>query len=193
MKKDMALDLDKRNDSFVTEIAPYLGAYADAIVSNIRMAVMSQHCKIVWVNKRFCDLTKYTEEELIGQSVTALNLALGDTKFFRSVLFIISSGAKWSGEVKSRAKDGTIFWVKTTILPIKNTSGGIESYLLFNTNITPTKKALEEKDNAFKKIKQGEARHRALVENQSDLISLCRGDGIRTYVNDNYCKFFGKS
>ena len=182
-----------KSDSFLIEIAPYLGAYAEAIVSNIRLAVLSQQCKIVWVNERFCNLTKYGEKELIGRSIVELNLAFGDKNFFKAVFFIISSGAKWSGEIKCRAKDGTVFWVKTTILPIKNGSGTIESYLLFNTNITPTKKALEEKDFALKKIKQGEDRYRALVENQSDLISLCLANGTRIYVNDNYCNFFGKS
>jgi|GEM_PF-5124212 PAS domain S-box-containing protein len=182
-----------KNDSFQIEIAPYLGAYADAIVSNIRLAVLSQQCRIIWVNEPFCDLTKYKEEELIGQSIVELNLAFGDPNFFRAVFFIISNGAKWSGEIKCKAKDGVVFWVKTTILPIKNSSGKIESYLLLNTNITPTKKALEEKDLALKKITQGEDRYRALVENQSDLISLCLADGTRIYVNDNYCNFFGKS
>src|SRR5437879_3206235 len=142
------VDKMKGGGSILTELAPYLGAYAEAIVSNIRLAILNRHCKIIWVNERFCNLTNYSEAELVGRPIASLNLVVADVEFFKSVYAIISTGTKWAGEVKCRTKDGTILWVKTTILPIKNNADKIESYLLFNSNITPTKNALEEKDLA---------------------------------------------
>jgi len=179
--------------SFFTEIEPYLGSYAEAIVSNVRIVVLSRHCKIIWVNQRFCELTKYTEDELVGQSIDNLNLVIADSNFFKSTYSIISTGARWSGELKCRKRDDTVFWVKATVLPAKKNTKKIESYLLLISDITPTKTALEEKDIALLKIKQGEARYRALVETQPDFISLCKADGTRIFVNESYCRFYGKT
>ena len=180
---------------FPEEIAAnktFLEAYVNAIVSNIRLAVLDRKCKIVWVNDRFCDLTQYSEQELIGRSIEELNLVCHDASFFKIVFDTISSGAQWSGEIKTQSKDGSFCWVKTNILPIKNRKEEIESYLILNSNITATKAALEEKELALEKLLQSEARYRALVTNQPDLISLCDATGTRIYVNASYCNFFDK-
>ena len=170
----------------------FLEAYVNAIVSNVRIAVLDTKCKILWVNDRFCQLTRYSQQELIGRSIAHLNLVCHDYDFFKIVSETISTGTQWSGEIKTQSKDGLFFWVKTNILPIKNTQGEVESFLVLNSNITDTKKALEEKEVALEKLLQSEARYRALVENQPDLISLCDANGTRMYVNTSYCNFFGK-
>jgi len=169
----------------------FLDAYVEAIVSNIRIAVLDKRCSIIWVNERFCNLTKYSNHELIGQPIDKLNLVCLDPDEFKIIFSIISTGEEWSGEIKSQAKDGSFFWIKANILPIKNRNDEISSYLIFNSNITATKTALEEKQAALENLKRSEARYRALVENQPDLVSLCKADGTRTYVNSSYCRFMG--
>jgi PAS domain S-box-containing protein len=170
-----------------------LGPYINAIVSNVRIAVLDTRFNIVWVNERFCNLVKYSEEELIGKPIDELNMECRNPNFFDALFPALSQGTKWSGEIKSRAKNGSDFWVKTNILPIKNDNNEIESYLVLNSNITATKNALEEKNVAMENLVRSEDRYRVLVENQSDFISLCKADGTRIYVNNSYCKFFGKS
>lgn len=170
----------------------FLNAYVEAIVSNIRIAVLDKRCTIIWVNERFCRLTKYSQQELVGQPIDRLNLVCLHPDEFQIIFSIISAGEEWSGEIKSQAKDGSFFWIKANILPIKNRNGEIVSYLIFNSNITATKNALEEKNAALENLKRSEARYRALVENQPDLVSLCKADGTRMYVNSSYCRFIGK-
>ena len=170
----------------------FLDAYVDAIVSNVRIAVLDKRCAIIWVNERFCDLTKYSHHELIGQPIYKLGLVCLDAKEFGNIFSVISTGREWSGEIKNQAKDGTYFWIKANILPIKNRNNETTSYLIFNSNITATKNALEEKNAALEDLRRSEARYRALVENQSDLISLCKADGTRRFVNSSFCRFIGK-
>lgn len=171
----------------------FLDPYVDAITANVSIAVLDAQFTIIWVNAPFCNLLKYTEHELIGHPVNKLNLTCQDPNFFEVLFSTLSAGSKWSGELKSRTKNGADFWVKTNILPIKNKKNEIESYLVLNSNITATKTALEEKNIAMENLVRSEDRYRALVENQSDLISLCKADGTRIYVNNSYCKFFGKN
>jgi PAS domain S-box-containing protein len=166
-----------------------LEAYVETIVSNARIAVLDKHRTIIWVNERFCRLTQYTARELIGQSLENLDLMCIDPVSLEQIFETISSDKKWCGEIRSQAKDGSVFWIKTNILPIKNKCQEIESYLVINSNITATKTALEEKNTALENLMISEARYRALVENQSDLVLLCKADGTRIYVNASYCRF----
>ncbi|HEX5172271.1 MAG TPA: PAS domain S-box protein [Cyclobacteriaceae bacterium] len=167
-------------------------AYAMAIISKLRIAVLDSNCRIIWVNERFCGLTKYHQDELVGQRIQDLKLICDDMEKVNAALASLSNGLKWSGEVKSQAKDGLTFWVKTDILPIFGNNDELESYLVFCSDITAMKAALKEKDDVLERLTLGEARYRALVENQSDLVSLCDANGVRIYVNASYCKFVGK-
>jgi PAS domain S-box-containing protein len=170
----------------------FLEAYVNAIVTNIRLAVLDTDFRILWANDRFCRLTKFEEHELIGRSIHELNLICHKSSF-EKIAEKIAAGIKWSGEIKTQSKDGFAFWVKTNILPIRNADDKIESYLVLNSDITTTKMALEEKEIALEKLSISEARYRALIENQPDLISLCDADGTRIFVNSGYCSFLGRS
>jgi PAS domain S-box-containing protein len=165
--------------------------YTDAVVSNIRLAILDSRCTITWVNAKFCSLIKYEEHELIGKPLSDLKLVCLKAEDFKAIHGIISSGRPWSGEIKSRTKHGSILWVKTDILPIMNEDEKVSSYLILSSNITPTKAALEQKREVMENLTRSEARYRALVENQPDLMSLCDEDGTRLFVNDKYAEFMG--
>ena len=171
---------------------PNFKSYTDAIVSNIRLAVLDTNCVITWVNDKFCKLIKFEEHELVGKSIEELRFVCLHVDHFLAIRTIISSGKAWSGEIKSRTKTGSTLWVKTNILPIMDKEGNVSSYLILSANITATKAALEEKDEVMKTLTRSEARYRALVENQPDLMSLCDANGIRLFVNEKYCEFMGK-
>jgi PAS domain S-box-containing protein len=168
-------------------------AYTDAIISNIRMAVLDRRCIVTWVNDKFCELTKYEKHELVGKPVSELNLVCLDPEDFKAIHVVISSGKVWSGEVKSRAKDGSILWVKVNILPVQHERTEIGSFLVSITNITATKHAFEKEKIALQNMKKSELRYRAVVENQSDIMSLCNVDGTRLFVNQSFCQFIGKT
>jgi PAS domain S-box-containing protein len=168
-----------------------LEAYLGAIASHIRMAVLDQQFKITWVNDQFCTLLRYDKPELLGRSIGEFCPCFHEAGSHH-IIDSLLKGQKWSGEIKSRTKDGEVFWVKTNVLPIPGSADEFDSFLVINSNITATKLALEEKEIAIEKLLQSEARYRALVENQSDLISLCDAQGYRKFVNSSYCNFLGK-
>lgn len=168
-------------------------AYTDAIISNIRMAVLDRRCIVTWVNDKFCELTKYDEHELVGKPISDLNLVCLDPEDFKAIHVVISSGRVWSGEIKCMTKDNSLVWVKVNILPIQNERAGIGSYLVSVTNITATKHAFEKEKIALQNMMRSELRYRAVVENQSDIMSLCNVEGTRLFVNQSFCQFIGKT
>lgn len=98
---------------------------------------------IIFVNEKFCEISKYSREELIGKNHRILKSDQHDQTFFRNMWKTIGRGEIWEGEVKNLAKDGSFYWVKTTIVPIKNTSGKPIMYISFRTDITEGKLAQE--------------------------------------------------
>jgi PAS domain S-box-containing protein len=168
-------------------------AHTEAIISNMRMAELDRRCIITWANDQFCELTQYEKHELVGKPVSDLNLVCLDPEDFKAIHVIISSGEVWSGEVRTVAKDGSILWVKVNIIPVQHELTEIVSYLVSITNITATKHAFEKEKIALQNMKKSELRYRAVVENQSDIISLCNADGTRLFVNQSCCQFLGKT
>ncbi|MDE1925008.1 MAG: response regulator [Patescibacteria group bacterium] len=99
---------------------------------------------IVFVNDKFVEVSKYSREELIGQNHRILKSGHHPAEFYRELWHAISSGHIWRGEIKNRAKDGSYYWVDTSIAPIMGENGAPERYVSVRFVITDKKKAEEE-------------------------------------------------
>lgn len=92
------------------------------------------------VNSKFCEISGYSREELIGKTHRIVNSGYHSKEFFRNVWQTIGKGDIWKGEIKNKRKDGSYYWVDTTIVPYLDKNNKPYQYLAIRNDITEKKR-----------------------------------------------------
>jgi PAS domain S-box-containing protein len=125
----------QRSITLAAELSGFQNAVSEAAI----IATTDVSGKIDMVNQKLIDISKYSREELIGQDHRMLNSGYHPKEFIRDLWVTIANGRVWRNEIKNKAKDGSFYWVDTTIAPILNEQGKPVKYVAIRFDITQRK------------------------------------------------------
>lgn len=131
-----------------------LHVYQKAIDMNIICSITDSEGRIIYVNQKFCEISKYSKKELIGQDHNMLKSGFHTKEFYKNMWDTIKLGEIWQGEVKNKAKDGSFFWLDNTIFPVFDKQKSIVQYFSMRLIIDLKKKVEEERIEYIKSLEE---------------------------------------
>lgn len=149
-----------------------------ALDAHAMVSITDRQGYIIYANEKFCKISGYLQSELLGLDYRILNSGFHNKDYIRNLWGCIEQGFNWHGEFRNRRKDGSLYWVDTTIAPLHDEDGKSQQYICIQRDIT-TKKADEEK---LTKLKHA-------LDASNEMILITDPNGRIQYANPALCYF----
>ena len=120
-------------DEIRFELSDYI---IDALDEAAIVVITDNRGDIIYVNEKFCEISKYSKKEILGKNHRILRSDYHSNEFYSKLWKTISSGKSWHGDIRLKAKDGTFYWVRTTIVPTFDENKNIQNFISVRTDIT---------------------------------------------------------
>lgn len=131
----------RESEEYARTVLEELNYQKFALDQHAIVALTDVNGTITYVNQKFCDISGYSQAELLGQNHRLLNSGYHSKEFFRDMYRTIANGNVWRGEICNRNKEGQLYWLITTIVPYLNEQGKPTQYISMRTDITQRKVA----------------------------------------------------
>ena len=147
--------------------------------------------RILFVNEKFCAISQYSREELLGQDHCIINSGYHPREFFSGLWRTLAGGSVWKGEIRNRAKDGSFYWVDTTIVPFLDKEGTPVQYVAIHADITERKRAEADLLARTLTLEDSERRYRFLADTMPQIVWTATPDGGLDYYNQRWYDYTG--
>lgn len=133
-------EVEKLSKKALETITNELNSYKLALDETSGVIISDANGIINFVNDETCRTSKYSREELIRQDSIIFSSGFHPSGFYENLWDTISKGSIWRNEIKNKAKDGTLYWTDTTVIPFLDKSGKPYQYVSIKRNITKQKR-----------------------------------------------------
>jgi PAS domain S-box-containing protein len=185
--------IEKRKNTEVAllENMKELEDYKSALDQSSIIAITDKNGIIRTVNDKFCEISQFSKEELIGNTHQLVNSKFHSKALFKELWETITTGNIWRGLIKNKAKNGQSFWVDNTIIPFLDANNKPFQYLAVSFDVTEIKNAEEEIIKAKELAEQSEEHNRLIMNSSLNSIVTINSNKEITFWNTQAKNIFG--
>jgi len=162
-----------------------------ALGLHVSVAVTDRDDIILYANDKFCDLSQYDRDELIGRPFAMLRSTVHPPEFYQQIQALVLGGEVWRGEVCRRRKSGDPYWVNVSLVPSRNDTGAVAEVMSIATEITQFKSIQEELAAQVEKSRAAENRLKEIADNIPAMIAYWDKEGVCRFTNRGHFAHLG--